>query len=153
MYAHSATRNYRKLIHSSIPRSRIIVLGLVVYMLPGLQGTRRETEKLRAMFKGFGVWAGWEPVGAWEGLLSKVITGTGTEGSRREIRASLSDSPGRSFHSTHFGGHFYSQYHFLVVQKVKDRKSLAKIHVSQCSHLHANNKTLKELVWLPRSPD
>lgn len=29
MYAHSVTRNYRKLIHSSISRSRINVLGLV----------------------------------------------------------------------------------------------------------------------------
>lgn len=38
MYAHSARRNYRKLIHSSIPRNRIIVLGLVVDMWSGLQG-------------------------------------------------------------------------------------------------------------------
>lgn len=54
MYAHSATRNYRKLIHSSIPRNRIIVLGLVVYVLSELQGTWGETVKLRAMFKGLG---------------------------------------------------------------------------------------------------
>lgn len=54
MYAHSATRNYRKLIHFSIPRSRIIVLGLVVYVSSVLQGTQGKTAKLRAMFKGLG---------------------------------------------------------------------------------------------------
>lgn len=56
MYSRSATRNYRKLIHSSIPRSRIIVLGLVVYMSSGLPSPCGETAKLRAIFKGPGVW-------------------------------------------------------------------------------------------------
>jgi hypothetical protein len=58
MYAHSATRNYRKLIHSSIPRNRIIVLGLVVYVSSQLQGTWGETVKLRAVSRGFGVLSG-----------------------------------------------------------------------------------------------
>lgn len=95
MYAHSATRNYRKLIHSSISRSRIIVLGLVVYMSPGLQGTWGETAKLRAIFKGLGVWDGWELLRALQGLLCKVITGISTEGSQLEIKASWSVPHGR----------------------------------------------------------
>lgn len=44
MYAHSATRNYRKLIHSSISRSGINVLGLVFTCRLGI---RMHEEKLK----------------------------------------------------------------------------------------------------------
>lgn len=46
-------------------RSGMMVLGLVFYTLSGLWGTRGETEKLRAVFKGRGVWNGWELLRAW----------------------------------------------------------------------------------------
>lgn len=62
MYAHSATRNYRKLIHSSLLniKKRNYCSWSGFYIPLGFQDAWRETEKWRALFKGLGVWKGSE---------------------------------------------------------------------------------------------
>lgn len=111
MYAQPATRNYRKLIHSSIPRSsHCSPSGCLC--VSAASGHMRRSHKIEGNVQG--AWS----AGRLRSAQSRretshnVITDNSVEVSRLEMKARCGVLHGRRDHSIHFGASFSSQYNF-----------------------------------------